>query len=431
MVKEEIKSNLGNVLGPSLASIGTSMMETATSLGRVFYGDELKAIAARSGLKLGRLVILQLVYEASSCCTSIVVPGPDGIPRHIRTMDWGMDLLADLTIEIEFIKGGRTLFITTTWAGYVGVLTGIKPSSFSVSVNFRIIGDSMWTNIKKAATSCWPIGFLLREVFETAPDFDTAVKWLSNSKLIAPCYFTVCGTQVGEGCLLTRNRDDVEQKWELASKGPIVQTNIDHWNDNDDDDILYSIERRSRARAFVDSDPTFEHVTEAALWKLMSRRPILNSLTIYGTYMIPATGFLQTRLPMTDRGGFVPFVPVKDDDNASPFIKFIPYADVNDAPDQSETAADTAEHPLLVSPPKRPKCKHCGTEFNPEKNKGGGCVHKGSWHKTYSDCNYVKCGWGLGPSGIGMRHWSCCFSIDPKSQCKKSKPHEAEDELAE
>jgi N-acylethanolamine-hydrolysing acid amidase len=284
IVKDEIKSNIGDILGPALTSIGTGIMETATSLGRVYYGEELKAISARSGVKLGRLVILQLMYEAASCCTSIVVPGPDGVPRHIRTMDWGMDLLADLTIEIEFVKGGKTLYIATTWAGYVGILTGIKPSNFSVSVNFRVTGDSMWTNIKKAATACWPIGFLLREVFESAPDYDTAISWLSNSKLIAPCYFTVCGTKPGEGALLTRNRQGVEQLWELGKAGPIVQTNIDHWNNNDDDDILYSIDRRDRARTYVDSDPTYSQITESNLWRLMSKRPILNSLTVRHLY---------------------------------------------------------------------------------------------------------------------------------------------------
>lgn len=280
MVKAEIKATLGAVLGPALTGVGTSLMETATSLGRVYYGEELKAMSARSGVKLGRLVILQLVYEAASCCTSIVVPGPDGVPRHIRTMDWAMDLLGDLTIEVEFLRGGKPLFVATTWAGYVGVLTGIKPGSFSVSVNFRIIGDSMWTNIKKAASRCWPIGFLLREVFESAADFATAVSWLSNTPLIAPCYFTVCGTQPGEGSLLTRNREGVEQTWNLGTHGPIVQTNIDHWNDNDNDDILYSIARRAKARKFVDKSPEFEQISESGLWQLMSKPPILNSLTV-------------------------------------------------------------------------------------------------------------------------------------------------------
>lgn len=127
---------------------------------------------------------------------------------------------------------------------------------------------------------------------------------------------------------------------------------------------------------------------------------------------------------MTDRGGFVPFeLKSSTETPPSPFIQFVPY-------EETETIPAAEEHPTLVTPPKRPTCKQCGEEYNPEKNSGGGCVHKGKWHKTYSDCSYVKCGWGLGPSGIGMRHWSCCFSIDPKSSCKKSKPHEADDESA-
>lgn len=39
----------------------------------------------------------------------------------------------------------------------------------------------------------------------------------------------------------------------ITEHGPIVQTNIDHWSDNEDDDILWSIERRALARASIHS----------------------------------------------------------------------------------------------------------------------------------------------------------------------------------
>jgi len=58
-------------------------MAAATKLGKVYYSDELKALSKLSGLGLGRLTIMQLVYEASACCTSIVVSGPDGTPYHM------------------------------------------------------------------------------------------------------------------------------------------------------------------------------------------------------------------------------------------------------------------------------------------------------------------------------------------------------------
>jgi penicillin V acylase-like amidase (Ntn superfamily) len=61
------------------------------------FGEELKAVAEQTGLSVGRLVLLQLAYEASTCCTSIVAPGVGGIPIHGRTMDWEMEYLKPLS----------------------------------------------------------------------------------------------------------------------------------------------------------------------------------------------------------------------------------------------------------------------------------------------------------------------------------------------
>lgn len=54
-------------------------------------------------------------------CTALA---QDSGPQHIRTMDWGMEWLRPLTIEVDFIRGGKTQYVATTWVGYVGVLTG-------------------------------------------------------------------------------------------------------------------------------------------------------------------------------------------------------------------------------------------------------------------------------------------------------------------
>lgn len=92
---------------------------------QVYYGRELKAVARRSGIslgitfiaklcigllaqydpivhkQLGKLVALQLTYEAFACCTSVVLSTKeDQTPVHIRTMDWALSFLSDITIEV-------------------------------------------------------------------------------------------------------------------------------------------------------------------------------------------------------------------------------------------------------------------------------------------------------------------------------------------
>eukprot|EP00179_Madagascaria_erythrocladioides_P006642 CAMPEP_0198315184 /NCGR_PEP_ID=MMETSP1450-20131203/5542_1 /TAXON_ID=753684 ORGANISM="Madagascaria erythrocladiodes, Strain CCMP3234" /NCGR_SAMPLE_ID=MMETSP1450 /ASSEMBLY_ACC=CAM_ASM_001115 /LENGTH=251 /DNA_ID=CAMNT_0044018283 /DNA_START=66 /DNA_END=818 /DNA_ORIENTATION=+ len=181
----------------------------------VFYGDELQGIADETGMSLGHLVLVQLLYECATCCTSIVLDGDaDTPPLLVRTMDWYGDYLRPLTIEVAFQRAKRTVFTATTWAGYVGVLTGMRHNAFGVSVNFRATADgSFWNNIKKALGRAWPNGFLVREVLDDdAATYDAAVAYLADSALIAPCYFTVVGTRAGQGAIITRNINGDEHR---------------------------------------------------------------------------------------------------------------------------------------------------------------------------------------------------------------------------
>ena len=45
---------------------------------------------------------MQLIYEASAQCTSIIGIDENGYPIHARTMDWEMPFLRPLTIEACF-----------------------------------------------------------------------------------------------------------------------------------------------------------------------------------------------------------------------------------------------------------------------------------------------------------------------------------------
>jgi hypothetical protein len=50
--------------------------------------------------------------------------GAAGFPIHGRTLDWHMPVLKTLAIEVVFQRRGVPVCRATTWAGYVGVLTG-------------------------------------------------------------------------------------------------------------------------------------------------------------------------------------------------------------------------------------------------------------------------------------------------------------------
>merc|ERR1712000_611097 len=138
IINEEMLETLGGFKKSLADLVLKGTLKSANAIGSVYFSEELKAISKLSNLPLEKVIALQLVYEASTCCTSIVVNHKDGkSPIHIRTMDWAMEFLSPLTIEVEFFRNKKLLFRATTWAGYVGVLTGSKPSQFSASINFR------------------------------------------------------------------------------------------------------------------------------------------------------------------------------------------------------------------------------------------------------------------------------------------------------
>ncbi|KAJ6257654.1 hypothetical protein Dda_7441 [Drechslerella dactyloides] len=55
---------------------------------------------------------------------------------HFRTLDWGMDSLRELVILVHYQRGGKTIAQAITYAGFVGVLTGVR-QGLSLSLNFR------------------------------------------------------------------------------------------------------------------------------------------------------------------------------------------------------------------------------------------------------------------------------------------------------
>jgi len=65
---------------------------------------------------------------------------------HFRTLDWSMDPLRHLTVQLEYVQseGGPVIARTVGYFGYVGVLTGVR-KGLSISLNHRATHDgSTW-----------------------------------------------------------------------------------------------------------------------------------------------------------------------------------------------------------------------------------------------------------------------------------------------
>ena len=109
--------------------------------------SELKGIAEASGVKMFLLIALNVLLDSMLGCTSAgVVVEPkkgkgekeeEGVENggvrmmHLRTLDWGMEPLREVLVVLEFVRSAssepeKVLARTVTYAGFVGVLTGVK-----------------------------------------------------------------------------------------------------------------------------------------------------------------------------------------------------------------------------------------------------------------------------------------------------------------
>lgn len=297
-ISTQVRNQVGRMKGAILESMASGILRTYAALGGVFFGAELAGISEITGIPLGRLILIQLVYDFSAACTS-VVSSHEGQPVLFRNMDWempGLDLKR-LTIDVQFVKDGRPVFRAATWAGCVGVFTGSKPNAFALSVNFRVTEEgTVWQNIRKGIGRGWPVSFLCREVLESAADYGVASMWLANSKTMSPTYITLVGTRLTDGCVITRDRNGEVPDRRLL--GPCAQTNIDHWRSAPELDIMMSIQRRRVANRWLQDQA--DASTWHDFWALLATPPILNELTVYSVVMCPALDIFQVHVPVSD-----------------------------------------------------------------------------------------------------------------------------------
>lgn len=116
-------------------------------LRRVFSDEqtrEIRGISKITSVPMYLLVALNVLLDLFMGCTSGGIkaqdPSSPGNSRmlHFRTLDWGMDGLRKLIVQLEFLDRpkGEVIARSITYCGFVGVLTGVRPG-LSVSLNFR------------------------------------------------------------------------------------------------------------------------------------------------------------------------------------------------------------------------------------------------------------------------------------------------------
>jgi hypothetical protein len=151
-------------------------------------------------------------------CTARVL-AQDGEPWLARTLDWPFKGLGR---HIEFARmcGVAGEFISVTWPGYVGLLTGLAPGRFAAALNqapMRRRTRHRWLRpfdfVANAVRASFCDGRLppdqaLRRAFEICPDFAGARRFLASVPVARPAIFVLTGCAADEMCVIERTETE-------------------------------------------------------------------------------------------------------------------------------------------------------------------------------------------------------------------------------
>ncbi|CAD6185597.1 unnamed protein product [Caenorhabditis auriculariae] len=259
------------------------------------YRDEIEGIAEEIGVNIGHLAFLNIFYEMSRFCTSIVAQTEDNKDLyHARNLDfgqlfvwdipaqsWGLtESLKKVTVNLNFLKGGKILFKGSTLAGHVGVLTAMKPYAFSLSMNAKVQPD-LFNVIRWYMGERPNIKFVMyfeRWLFENCDDFECARENIKSAELLTGAYFILGGNKPGQGSVLVRNTTDIQFERKLFDGDNdwfLLQTNYDP------DKLPLFIDNRRDPGNTCMNKLTRKNVSMAGIYQVLSSKPTINKTTVH------------------------------------------------------------------------------------------------------------------------------------------------------
>src|SRR5579871_4664320 len=114
---------------------------------------------------------------------------------HVRNLDWPLPTMAAATRLFRFRKGNRE-FVSVGVPGQVSVLSGMLPGAYSVTIN--------WAPPTSMPTFQFGPAFLLRHTLENCDSYAAAVQTLQRTPLSTSVFYTVCGAERDQACVIER-----------------------------------------------------------------------------------------------------------------------------------------------------------------------------------------------------------------------------------
>jgi hypothetical protein len=294
---------------------------------------ELRGISHMSGIPMYLLICFNVLLDLFMGCSSggaSIAEGPYGSKMlHFRTLDWGMPALRRVVVQLDFVttSDGPVVASSLTYAGFVGVLTGVR-RDLSMSLNFRhgrqdsgkLWNDMLyWWNLTLVLLGWRPsIASILRDfllsgdkstwssrpsrTFTSPWTYEDIVAQLQQERTFAStaCYLCFCSGK--ETAVIEKDRVSASVR---TSDEFIVVTNSDHHADATcrqpihkpiHDDVLQEIveeavnRRRCAERNWQVMRAEQEAMNVQDVIGLVQRYPTTNETTHFACVMDPDTG---------------------------------------------------------------------------------------------------------------------------------------------
>ncbi len=295
-ILKDIKRIVPEALVNELSKIGEKIEDYVPEP----YNEEIVGIAELlDGVTTGDILLANIIYEITAfkkgkeeegviACTSIVAETLNGTIYHARNLDYSIvKYIENMTVTLDFQRNGKASYTGTTFAGFVGLLTGQKPYKYTISMDERDQGR-LWMNVIQALSDGLHavVSFHIRDTLDREDmSYDEALVFLADKPLIAPCYIIVGGAKPGEGAVITRDRIALVDLQKIdTSKGTwfVLETNYDHWTTPPPDD-----DRRDPAIRSMNA-MTRAGLSGQGLYNVLSTPPVLNKKTAYTAVMSAA-----------------------------------------------------------------------------------------------------------------------------------------------
>ncbi|WP_129409178.1 C45 family autoproteolytic acyltransferase/hydolase [Marinitoga lauensis] len=254
------------------------------------YKKEMSAIAKASGASLDTILLLNIYDELFNLygCTNVSVWGKksvDGNIIHGRNLDYFLsDKLWNLNVLFVYNATDGNNFISLTWPGLIGVLTGMNNKGISLG--------SMTSVSINQQTNGIPTGILYRIIMENAKNISDVENILKANK-----------RTIGNNLMISSKNDkktvvfefDSKNLERVESKEWIVSTNHFTTLKNKEEDYSGSISRKIIAEEYLENK---QNITLSNIVETMrnldtgniGNQSICRSDTVHSAIFLPITG---------------------------------------------------------------------------------------------------------------------------------------------